>query len=99
MNKKECISEVHVLHRLMYICVQRGVKFVFVFLSIRHLVSFVPGKDLIPGRSSEPEVDKGYPQNDMGGTASCTLWGYPKAWEMEVCLTYSCERGMKMKHR
>lgn len=48
MNKKECISEARVLHRLTYICVQTGVKFVFVFLSIRHLVSFVPGKDFNP---------------------------------------------------
>jgi hypothetical protein len=37
----------------MNICVQGEVKIVFVFLSKRNIISFVPGKDLIPGRSLE----------------------------------------------
>lgn len=90
MNKKEGITEAHVFHGLMRICVQREEKIVFVFLSIRNIVSFVPGKDLIPGRSSELEVDKGYLQNCMGVlAASCTPWGHPKAWEIQVGSTFS----------
>lgn len=66
MNKKESITEAHVFHRLMRICVQREVKLAFVFLSIRNIVSFVPGKDLIPGGSLQLEGDKDYLRNCMG---------------------------------
>lgn len=48
MNKKEGITEAHVFHGLTHIRVQREVKTGFVFLPIRNIVSFVPGKVLIP---------------------------------------------------
>lgn len=48
MNKKKDITEAHVFLGLIHICVQREEKTGFVFLSVRNIVSFILGKDLIP---------------------------------------------------
>lgn len=66
----------------MNVCVQGEVKIVLFSLSKGNLISFVPGKDLIPGRSAELARDKGRLQN--GGSESCTLLGIPRVPEAWV---------------
>lgn len=66
----------------MNVCVQGEVKIVFFSLSKGNIISFVPGKDLMTGRSAELARDKRCLQN--GGSESCTLLGSPRVPEAWV---------------
>lgn len=86
MNKKEGITEAHVFHGLIRICVQRGENWLC-FSSLKKHSLICPRQRLNSYRSSEPEVDKGYPQNCIGVLP--LAHPEPKAWEIQVGLIFS----------